>query len=415
MTIGIYVTSLTPQSAAQARFQRAVLAGLKELTHDKYNFLVFSPEVPPDLSQDGPLRFLRLDRDGGWRQVFLKRQVARILFIVNGAFGLGGGRIGLALARWMNPESRYHAQLRAHNIRMLWNLNQHELPTTLPFIRTIWDVNHRIHSMYPEYSYSRFGFEGLDSNMASSLARASYVIVGTEEGKRQVVRIFGTYEEKIRVIPFPTPDVRAPSGAGDEGTRLREGRPYIFYPARFWPHKNHVVILEALKILREKWNIELDCVFSGTDEGNLDYVMRFADRLGVRDRIEHVGLVSDERLGDIYRQAFALTYASAVGPDNLPPLEAMAVGCPVITADVPGVREQCGNAVLYFRPTNELELAERIRELYVTSGLRADLIDRGRARAASWTPENYARAVLDILDEFAATARAWERCDSVFT
>lgn len=408
MNIGLFVTSLTPQSAAQARFQGAVLAGLQKLAPGNYTFLVFSPQVPPGLSDYRNVKYVALEREG--RALPWGSSVTRRLSQL-----LSSRAIGLARTRIQSDEPRYEAQLRSHNVRLLWNLNQHELPTTLPFIRTIWDVNHRIHPMYPEYSYTRFGFDGCDHNMANSLARASYVIVGTEEGKRQVTRIFGTHGKKVRVIPFPTPDLPAQSAAGDEGIRLREGRPYIFYPARFWPHKNHVVILEALKILHEKWSIELDCVFSGADEGNLDYVMRFADRLGVRDRIEHVGLVSDERLGDIYRQAFALTYASAVGPDNLPPLEAMSMGCPVITADVPGVREQCGDAALYFRPTNEFELAERIRELYASSALRGALIDRGRARAASWTPENYARAVIDILDEFAATARAWERCDSVFT
>src|SRR5262249_39634600 len=100
---------------------------------------------------------------------------------------------------------------------------------------------------------------------------------------------------------------------------------------------------------------------------------------------------------------------------NFPPLEAMASGCPVITADVRGAREQYGDAALFFPPTSDVELARRIKELVDDDRARQDLISRGYRRAASWTPDDYVSAVIQILNEFAATARAWERCDSVFS
>jgi glycosyltransferase involved in cell wall biosynthesis len=117
----------------------------------------------------------------------------------------------------------------------------------------------------------------------------------------------------------------------------------------------------------------------------------------------------------LYKGALALVYASAVGPDNLPPLEAMSLGCPVITAEVPGAREQYGDAALYFGSMSEQDLAERIKELLQNKLVREQLIHRGRVRAESWTARDYAQAMVSIFDEFAAIARAWERCDSVFT
>jgi len=310
----------------------------------------------------------------------------------------------------MSSEPRYFKQLRDLNVRLLWNMNQHELRTPLPYIRTIWDVNHRIYSTYPEYSYSSHTFDGWDSNMAYSLNQASYVIVGTKEGKQQLVSMFGVHEGKVRVIPFPTPVLPT-----EPTNRQVDRDPYIFYPARFWPHKNHVVIVAALKILRDDWSLKLRCVFSGPDGGNFGYVSRYADKLGVKDQIDYVGVVPEEDLAQLYKGALALVYASATGPDNLPPLEAMSLGCPVITAEVPGAREQCGDAALYFDPMNEHELARLIRELLEQDALRQRLIDRGHARAAAWTAEDYVRSVVSILDEFSMVARAWERCDSTFT
>jgi glycosyltransferase involved in cell wall biosynthesis len=417
MNIGIFVTSLNPKSAAQARFQEALFAGLQKLAAHKYHFLVFTPEVPKSYQNSQKFTYVTIERDGRWDRAlrFVKSLIGGALRGVCKLFGAAGGRVTDCVSRWMGSQPKYYKQLRDLNVRLLWNMNQHELPTCLPFIRTVWDVNHRIHPMYPEYSYTRFTFDGLDGNMAYSLARASYVVVGTEEGKRQVVSIFGVHERKVRIIPFPTPELPIGDGRSGQtgGTPTRS--PYLFYPARFWPHKNHVVILAAMKILQDKWNIRLPCVFSGAEEGNLGYVWRYAEKLGVRDQVEYVGVVPDEDLALLYTGAFALVYASAVGPDNLPPLEAMSLGCPVVTADVPGAREQYGDAALYFDSMSEQDLAERIRELLQNNVVREQLIHRGRERAASWTVKDYAQEMISLFDEFAPIARAWEKCDSAFT
>jgi glycosyltransferase involved in cell wall biosynthesis len=417
LNIGIYVTSLTPSSPSQARLQGAILDGIGRLATGRYRFIVFSHEVPESFKDSSGVAYQALEREGRWGRAALhfKPLVGRLLLLICNLTGAGGGRLSNRIARWMRAEPKYYDQLRKLNVRLLWNMNQHELRTELPYIRTIWEANHRIHSMYPEYSYSRFTFDGLDVNMAYSLARASYVIVGTQEGRRQVITMFGVHADKVRVVPFPTPELPIPQKDSLRSNGTVAPTRYLFYPARFWPHKNHVVILSALRILQREHDIELACIFSGADEGNLGYVMRYAEQLGVKQQVEHVGLVSEEELASLYAGAFALVYASAVGPDNLPPLEAMSLGCPVITAQVPGAKEQYGDAALYFDPVDEHVLAQRILELNGDSALRDQLICRGRARAARVTVKDYAEKVTSILDEFAVVARSWERCDSAFT
>jgi glycosyltransferase involved in cell wall biosynthesis len=224
--------------------------------------------------------------------------------------------------------------------------------------------------------------------------------------------MYGVHESKVRIIPFPTPTL--PVADTCPVSRPAAELPYVFYPARLWPHKNHVVVLAAIALLKAS-DIHIKCVFSGADEGNLEYLLRYASHLGIGDRMEYVGKVPDEALGLLYKGALCLVYASAVGPDNLPPLEAMSFDCPAITAEVPGAREQYGDAALYFDPISERELASRIRELIEDPGVRRRLIENGQARAAKWSPEDYAREVIALLDEFALRSRAWERCDSAFT
>ena len=411
MNIGIFVTFVKPNSPSQARLQKAIFNGLAKVGSERFRFIVFSLDSSP-MPVEGGFVHHPVARYSHWEEVAnrLRVIVGRVL---RGAWelttGASGGRTWNYLGRLSNFEPKHFQQMRDLNIRLLWNMNQHELKVPVPFMRTVWEANHRICPMYPEYSYTVYGFDGLDARMAESLARASYVITGTVEGKRQLVEMLGVYEDKVRVIPFPAPILPDPKSA-----LMQSGR-YILYPARFWPHKNHVVILEALKILKQDHSIELPCVFTGADQGNLAYVLRYAERLGVQDLIDYRGKVSDVELAALYKGAVALVYASAVGPDNLPPLEAMALACPVITADVPGAREQYGDAALYFGPTDQCSLANLLLTLLGDSAIRPQQIARAKARIDKLNGDNYATGVMSILDEFSAIARAWERCDNMFT
>ncbi len=153
---------------------------------------------------------------------------------------------------------------------------------------------------------------------------------------------------------------------------------YLFYPAQFWAHKNHVNLLLALKLLQSRFDRPLSVAFVGADHGNLAHVKATVDRLGLTDRVHFLGFVPREDLIDLYKEAFALSYVTFFGPENLPPLEAFALGCPVIASDVSGAREQLGDAVLFVDPTSPEQMAEAVVRLASEDGLRARLIDAGQ-------------------------------------
>jgi glycosyltransferase involved in cell wall biosynthesis len=406
MNIGIYVKTLRPTSPAATRFQESILEGLNQLDAPNFHFVVLSEVMPRDLKNSPRVSYVALARDS--RVVVIGRKWKRL------AGGLARRLLGILgadaatkrVTEWLTCEPAYFRQLRDLNVRIIWNCGKDVLDSFLPSIVVMWDSNHRIHPMFPEFSELQGPFRWPEFE-DQLLRRASYIIVGTEQGKREVIETYGVYPGKIRVIPFPTPTLPSQVPA-----RLDTVRPnFVFYPGRFKPHKNQIVLVHALRLLRERWGVIQHCVFSGIDDGNLGYVLRTAQDLGVREQIEYLGNVSLEQLADLYRTATGLVYCSAVGPDNFPPLEAMSVGCPVITADVPGAREQCGDAAIYFERTNEVQLAECIKRLLDDVHLRNSLIEKGLQRAAQWTPLDYATSMLRILDEFSLIARMWDRCD----
>jgi glycosyltransferase involved in cell wall biosynthesis len=129
--------------------------------------------------------------------------------------------------------------------------------------------------------------------------------------------------------------------------------------------------------------------------------------LGLSDHVRFLGFVSQDDLVSLYRHALALTYVSFFGPENLPPLEAFALGCPVIASNVAGAHEQLGDAALLVDPKSPAEIAEAIKAVYENTSLRELLVRRGLARACRWTGGDFVRGVFSLLDEFVPIRRCW--------
>src|SRR6202008_1593978 len=101
---------------------------------------------------------------------------------------------------------------------------------------------------------------------------------------------------------------------------------YLFYPAQVWSHKNHVNLLLAAAALKREHQIDLPVVFVGSNKGNEEYGRQFAAQLQPSMEVAFLGFVPLEDLVALYRGAFALAYVTFFGPENLPPLEAFALG-----------------------------------------------------------------------------------------
>lgn len=270
-----------------------------------------------------------------------------------------------------------------------------------PFVFTIWDLAHLEQPWFPEVS-ANGEWELRQVFYSRYVPRATRIIVPNAAGREQLLRHFHVRPERVLVLPHPTPEfARRAAASPDRAEGPAIPAPYLLYPAQYWSHKNHATLLRALAQLPA---YTLACV--GSDKGYLDHVRGIARDLGVLERVRFLGFVETDELAALYRRAHALVYLSFFGPENLPPLEAFALGCPVVQADVPGAREQLGEAALLVPPTDATAAAGAVRRLEDPS-LRASLIEAGRARAAGYTADAYVRGVLDFLDEFEPVRSCW--------
>ena len=299
-------------------------------------------------------------------------------------------------------------QLQAAGIEFVWQLGAPGQVLEVPYMVVVWDLQHRLQPWFPEVS-AKGNWQHRDTLYTTVLGRAAAVIVGTQAGKLEVERFFRVDPSRILIMPHPTPrfaDAPVEAGRSVRGKYGITGD-YLFYPAQFWAHKNHVNLLLALKLLQGRLDKSLSVAFVGADHGNLAHVKATVDRLGLTDRVHFLGFVPREDLIDLYKEAFALSYVTFFGPENLPPLEAFALGCPVIASDVSGAREQLGDAVMYVDPTSPEQMTEAVARLSSENGLRARLVDAGKKIAKARTPEGFVRDALAFLDRFEAVRRCW--------
>ena len=161
-----------------------------------------------------------------------------------------------------------------------------------------------------------------------SLKKAFIFIVDSASSKQYTINKYNLDEKRIEVLKF-LPNIRVADNEEfiDIKNIYNIKNDYVFYPAQFWAHKNHMYILKAVKILRETKNIDVDVIFSGSNKGNLDYILNKAKQFGVDDLIHYVGFVPNSQIPYLYKQSLSLVMPTYLGPTNIPPLEAFFYNC----------------------------------------------------------------------------------------
>lgn len=278
----------------------------------------------------------------------------------------------------------------------------------IPFVVAIHDVQHRLQPETFEYLPELAEVEYFTRNCA---LRATLVLVDSEVGREDLLRLYygdGLRPERIRVLPFCPPPylVNIDLTAARARTRRQYKLPtrYLFYPANFWPHKNHVRLIEALASLKSEHGLCIPLVLCGSSKDKytaptFNAMMGLAKTLGVRDQIHYLGVAPAEMMVGLYASATALVMPTFHGPTNLPVLEAWACSCPVLTSRIRGIQEQVSAAGLLVDPTSTKEIAEGIRQLWLDETLAGDLVHRGRRRLEQFSFPVFRDRLFAILDE----------------
>lgn len=225
--------------------------------------------------------------------------------------------------------------------------------------------------------------------------RAALVVAMTSWGRRDFIESYGLPPEKVTVVPggsvlreYPAP---TPADLDRLRSRLELPDSFLLYPAQTWPHKNHENLLEALARIRDESGVMIPLICPGKQTRHYRRIRELVDRLGLAGTTSFPGFVSSLELRGLYELGTALVFPSRFEGWGLPVCEAFDSGLPVASSTATGLPDVVGNAGLLFDPDDVAEMARELHRLWTDEGLRADLRERGRKRAAEFSLDHTAR------------------------
>ena len=400
MKVGVYFPGFSPLSGGGFTFSQEILQALLALCEgSRHEFILYFRGLPSENENQLPAA-----KNLQSRWLVSKEKTPALKSLVS--------RLARKLSSSqpvINHKGILQTALEGDKIQMVWFATPQYIPVDVPYIATMWDIQHRLQPWFPEVSQAG-EWDQREKTYARFLQRATYILTPNQSGQDELAMFYQIPSARFLRLRHPVPHIEK-TPTSEEVTAVLEkyhlSNRYIFYPAQFWAHKNHFNLLKAFTILHENYHLDLDLVLTGSDQGNLGYIKNTAQNLQMSEKVHFLGFVPRDDLMALYAGAFALTYVTYFGPENLPPLEAFACGCPVIASAYAGAQEQFGDAALLVDGSKPEEIALAVKKIHENPHLREKLIRKGFARAKEYSSLDYVRDVFTLLDEFEAVRSTW--------
>jgi len=276
------------------------------------------------------------------------------------------------------------------------NLNQFNIQSGKKLVLTVHDLSPAV---TPEFYDLKRNLWHKLLGYKRAFTRANLIFAVSEYTKKDLVRLYGIEEKKIKVV-YPgidhkefTPDIPA--------AKLREARnvyglpgDYILFLNTIEPRKNLVNLIKAFEVLDNP----AELVIAGRKGWKYRSIFRAIKQSKKRDKIRYIGYVPESDKSAIIKLARALVYPSFYEGFGFQPLEAMAVGTPAVVSQVTALPEVTGNAALLVDPYDINSIAKGVKSILSDDRLRQNLIEKGLQRVKEFTWEKTAKEVLEGIE-----------------
>jgi len=265
---------------------------------------------------------------------------------------------------------------------------------SLPVVYNPHDLQH-LH--YPEF-FSAEEIANRERSYPDACRAAETVVVASEFVKDDVVKHYGISPDKIQVISWAPPPLQTsgPALNSDGFASLKEkydlpDSPFALYPAMTWEHKNHLRLLQALALLRDRDNVTLRLVCTGHKTEFWSRIESEVKALALEETVKFVGLIPNDELSVLYRAAQFVCIPSLFEAASAPMFEAWQHDVPVASSSIISLREQAADGALMFDPQSIDPIAEALRRMATDESLREALRRCGRKRLRDFSLERTAK------------------------
>ncbi len=262
----------------------------------------------------------------------------------------------------------------------------------LPSIYNPHDLQHRHfpHFFKPGHLAER------EMIFAAGIRYSETVAVCSEWGKHDLMRYYSLHPDRIQVIPWAPPIHHFPEPS--EATLAEVKRKYALptefclYPAMTWEHKNHIRLLEAIALLRDRDSLVVNLVCTGHKNEFWPKIEQRIAELGLQNQTRFLGIVPWEDLKALYRTAQFVAAPSLFEAGSGPLYEAWHEGTAATCSNVTSIPDQAGDAALLFDPYSVEAIAAAVGRMATSPEVRDSLRARGKRRLQDFSWERTAKA-----------------------
>lgn len=272
----------------------------------------------------------------------------------------------------------------------------------MPSVLTFWDMQQEF---YPNF-FSPQELLNRQQTYKASAQLATRIIVSAEYTKLCLVDIYGIDPAKIDVIY---------TGFGPEYKLITDqeklakvkclyglDRPFIYYPAAGWPHKNHMTLLSALHLMINRYGFDGNLVLTGIAAQMQGGIIAEIERLNLGNVVKILGYLPYPDLPYLYTLARLMVFPSLFEGFGIPLVEAMACGCPLVCSNATTIPEVAGEAGIYFNPNSPEELAEKVWSAWSSNEKLIEMRRRGLERVKEFNWERTAYKTIEVYQKAAA-------------
>ena len=274
--------------------------------------------------------------------------------------------------------------------------------------RIVVTVHDLIPLTHPEFHKSRYVRE-FAKLVPPSVQRADAVIAVSHYAARALTDVLGVKQQRIHVVPNGISERfrMAIDGAIVTATARRYGidGPYVLFVGTREPRKNLSRLLRAFGTMKPELRRHYRLALAGNASWDEPAIMAATAELPNDCRLIRLGHVAEADLSALYRGASLFCFPSLVEGFGIPPVEAMASGCPVLAADIPTLREVLGDAAQWVDPFSIEDLRDGLQRLLEDAALAGNLRERGFLQAAQYSWARTARETVSVFERIAGRGR----------
>jgi len=248
----------------------------------------------------------------------------------------------------------------------------------IPAVISLHDIQQR---HFPAF-FSKQERKHRDIDYMTSAELCDKIIVSFEHVKRDIINFYNIKPSKIDVCGLGHDAEVLVNIENYQEVLNKYNIPdeYLIYPAQTWPHKNHICLSEALKIVHNKFNKKIHLICTGNKTDFFPRIRAEIKEIGLENYIIFTGFIPQKDLNILIAKAKLVVIPTLYEAGSFPLIESMAQGTPVICSDVTSLPEQIGDKRFVFNPYDVYEIAEKINEMIINEKLREENIENGRKR-----------------------------------